>query len=176
MFLRLSGIKKGGLRAQQEHSIQFTGLSHTAQGAACGMLPWWSAPAAHKLCRGNKRTGQTLLRCSPCSISHSAPPSLFWTKVQRASNPPACQSQTEIPSLHICAVLKPHPLCVCASILARHRTVLHAYKCTTNPDVSGCDISKVTKHSLTVSLRADGAAENKRFECWTRFQFSTVMW
>lgn len=57
--------KKGALRAQQEHSIQFTGLSHMAPGAAHGALPWWSAPAAHKLCRGNKRTGQTLLKRSP---------------------------------------------------------------------------------------------------------------
>lgn len=30
---------RGGLRAQQEHSIQFTGLSHTAPGAARGTLP-----------------------------------------------------------------------------------------------------------------------------------------
>ena len=60
-----SWMVNGALRAQQEHSIQFTGLSHMAPGAARGTLPWWSAPAAHKLCRGNKRTGQTVLRRSP---------------------------------------------------------------------------------------------------------------
>lgn len=72
-----AGWVKRGLRAQQEHSIQFTDLSHMAPGAARGTLPWWSAPAAHKLCRGNKRTGQTLLRRFPV-LSHSlSPPTTF---------------------------------------------------------------------------------------------------
>lgn len=93
-------VKKCALQAQQENSIQFTGLSHMAPGAARGTLPWWSAPAAHKLCRGNKRTGQTLLRRSPAlhfslSTIHNIqlpPPTHTHTLlIQRCSNPTDCQ-------------------------------------------------------------------------------------